>query len=61
MKMGGRGMGELAHGQERVSRPSLALPRPILITKRREQHGPILALFSLLGHVVICVICVDHL
>jgi hypothetical protein len=42
--MGGRAMSELGHGRERVGRPSLALPRPILSRKHREQHDPILAL-----------------
>jgi hypothetical protein len=39
MDMGARGTGELDHGQERVGRPSFALPRPTLIRKRRQQYG----------------------
>jgi hypothetical protein len=34
--MGGRGMGEWAHGQERVGRPSLASPRPMLSEYHRR-------------------------
>jgi hypothetical protein len=41
---GARGMGELNHDRERVGRPSLALPRPILSEEHCEQHDPILAL-----------------
>jgi hypothetical protein len=41
---GARGMGELNHDRERVGRPNIALPRPILDEYRREQHDPILAL-----------------
>jgi hypothetical protein len=37
MDMGGRGMGELDHDQERVGRPRLALPRPML-SEYRWQH-----------------------
>ena len=35
MNNGSRGMGEMGHDQERVGRPSLALPRPILAEYRR--------------------------
>jgi hypothetical protein len=44
LSMGVRGMGKVSHAQERVGRPSLALPRPILSREHREQHDPILAL-----------------
>ena len=49
--MGDRGMDESAHDQERVGRPSLPSPRPILSRKRREQHDPILALSRLGGKI----------
>jgi hypothetical protein len=49
MDMGGRGMGELNHGQERVGQPRPALPRPILcivafaakIAASATEHKPI--------------------
>ena len=65
MDMGSRGMDELNHIQERVGRPSLALPRPILSRKHREQHDPVLALGAgregvsrRAGVVCVCV-CLD--
>jgi hypothetical protein len=36
--MGGRGMGELGHDQERVGRPSLALPRPVAVLGEYLYH-----------------------
>jgi hypothetical protein len=41
--IGGRGMSELGHDQERVGRPSLALPRPVLSEYHRDQRDPVLA------------------
>jgi hypothetical protein len=46
MDMDDRGMGERHHVQERVGRPSLAFPRPILSEERRVQFRQDLATFS---------------